>query len=101
MLNTILVGDRDNFYLLYSSAGFIEGLIVTGYFIYPDFTKTETFTFLELGDGVYGAKGLSLPATGRSSTTVDIMEKYGLVMKEDGVTKILEIFSFSHKRAEI
>jgi len=56
---------------------------------------------LELGDGVYGAKGLSLPATGRSSTTVDIMEKYGLVMKEDGVTKILEIFSFSHKRAEI
>jgi len=73
------------FQIFYASAGFKEGLTVTGYIIYPDMTKSNILEFDELGDGIYS--GL-FPFEKKSN---NLIERYGLVMKENGVTKLFEI----------
>ena len=85
MTISILRDNKDNFQLLYSSIQFATGLTVTGYLIYPDLTKSDPFTFNEEGDGIY-----SITITHSRKTNTNI-EKYGLVIKEDGVVKKFEI----------
>lgn len=83
---TITVRHHENvFQVFYASAGFKERLTVTGYVIYPDLTKSDVLEFDELGDGVYS--GL-FPFEKKSNNRI---EKYGIVMKENGVTKLFEI----------
>ena len=73
------------FQIFYASASFREGLTVTGYVIYSDMTKSDVLEFNELGDGIYS--GL-FPFEKKSN---NLIERYGLVMKENGVTKLFEI----------
>src|SRR4030042_6303315 len=73
---------KTEFTLFYSATGFGEGKIVTGYLIYPDFTKSPLTTFNEIGDGIYGA---SFPYMRK---TLEYEEKYGIVVKEDEATKL-------------
>jgi len=73
------------FQLFYASKGFQEGLIVTGYFIYSDLTKSDVQTFEELGDGIYS---VFFPYVQKSNKKI---ERYGVVVKENGVTKLFEI----------
>ena len=73
------------FQIFYSSKGFQEGLTVTGYLIYTDLTKSDVQTFEELGDGIYS---MLFPYVQRSNNRI---ERYGLVMKENEVTKLFEI----------
>ena len=75
------------FQVFYQSLNFQEGLTVTGYVIYPDLTKSDVLEFDELGDGIYS--GL-FPFEKKSN---DRIEKYGTVMKENGVTKLFEIIN--------
>lgn len=82
---TILISNKLNFQLLYSAEKFIVGITVTGYFIYPDLTKSDVFTFDEIGDGIY-----AISTTHHWKTDSNI-EKYGLVIKENGVVKKFEI----------
>jgi len=73
------------FQIFYASAGFLAGLAVTGYVIYSDMTKSDILEFEELGDGIYS--GL-FPFEKKSNK---LIERYGVVMKENGVTKLFEI----------
>ena len=83
---TITVQYHENvFQIFYAATSFQEGLTVTGYMIYPDLTKSDVLEFEDLDDGIYS--GL-FPFVKKSNNRV---EKYGLVMKEDGVTKLFEI----------
>lgn len=84
-ITTVLINNEETYHLLYSSQKFVDGLTVTGYFIYPDMSKSDIFTFDPLGDGIYYVK---LPHTRKTSLNV---EKYGLVVKEDGVVKKFEM----------
>ncbi|MCK4789704.1 MAG: hypothetical protein KAV87_38545, partial [Desulfobacteraceae bacterium] len=64
---------------------FQEGLTITGYVIYPDMTKSDVLEFDELGDGIYSGM---FPFVKKSNNQI---ERYGLVMKENGVTKLFDI----------
>lgn len=77
------------FQIFYAAASFQEGLTITGYVIYPDITKSDVLEFEELGDGIYS--GL-FPFVKKSNNRI---EKYGLVMKENGVTKLFEIVNLT------
>ena len=83
-ITVTLIGE-DSFTLLYASVGFSVGLTVTGYVIYPDMEKSDEFAFDELGDGIYG---VSIPYTNKRNWITD---KYGIVVKENGVPKKFEI----------
>lgn len=76
---------KGNFQLFYSPHGFKEGLNVTGYLIYSDFSKSGVLNFVELGDGVYA---INVPYDRK---TLEFDEKYGVVIKEDGETKHFDI----------
>jgi len=83
---TLTLRHHENvFQVFYASKGFQEGLTVTGYVIYPDMTKSNILEFEELGDGIYS--GL-FPFEKKSN---NLIERYGMVMKENGVTKLFEI----------
>jgi len=97
MIDTILIEDIKDFTLLYKAINFAVGLTVTGYFIYPNTQKSDVFNFVELGDGIYAAAALKLLQVDSG----DLMQKYGLVIKENGIVKKFEIFSFSVKGSEI
>lgn len=84
-VDIILRHHENVFQVFYASTSFQEELTITGYVIYPDMTKSDVLEFDELGDGVYS--GL-FPFEKKSNKRI---EKYGLVMKEDGVTKLFEI----------
>ena len=84
-INIVLRHHENVFQIFYASVGFQEGLTITGYVIYPDLTKSDVLEFDELGDGIYS--GL-FPFEKKSNNRI---EKYGVVMKEDGVTKLFEI----------
>ena len=84
-INIVLRHHENVFQIFYASVSFQEGLTITGYVIYPDMTKSEPLEFDELGDGIYS--GL-FPFEKKSNNRI---EKYGIVMKEDGVTKLFEI----------
>jgi len=103
-METILIEDIKDFHLFYQASGFVEGLIVTGYFIYPDLHKGNVFTFVEIGDGIYGVvltpDNLD-PLVAEKPTLIDLMKKYGLVLKENGVAKKFQAFGFSAKGSEI
>ncbi len=71
--------------LFYAARNFQVGLTVTGYLIYSDLTKSDVQTFEELGDGIYS---VFFPYTQKSNK---IVERYGLVVKENGATKLFEI----------
>ena len=64
--------------IFYNSSKFTEGLTVTGYFILPDdgVSKTDVFTFTELGDGIYYL-----------DYTYTMIGKHSLVVKENGEVK--------------
>lgn len=94
----ILITSSKDFYLLYNSVGFVEGVFVTGYLIYPDLQKGKVFIFDEMGDGIYSAK-VALDVEKDSGD--ELMEKYGLVIKENGTVRKFEIFGFTVKRAEM
>jgi len=85
MAITILINNKKDIQLLYSARNFVTGLIVTGYFIYPDFQKSDVFTFDELGDGIYSVEIVHNRRTDSNT------EKYGIVVKENGVVKKFEI----------
>ena len=72
---------KGNFQLFYAPSGFKVGLVVTGYLIYPDFSKSPVLSFTELGDGVYA---VNVPYNRK---TMEFDEKYGIVIKENGETK--------------
>lgn len=78
---TVQIRNSTEIQLLYSAEKFTTGLNVTGYLIYPDLSKSSVLTFNELGDGIYVAM---FPYT-RKTTELD--EKYGIVVKENGITK--------------
>lgn len=85
---TITVRHYENvFQIFYAAVDFQEGLTVTGYVIYPDLTKSDVLEFEELGDGIYS--GL-FPFEKKSNKRI---ERYGLVMKENGMTKLFEIIN--------
>ena len=84
-INIVLRHHENVFQIFYASVSFQEGLTVTGYVIYPDLTKSDVLEFDELGDGIYS--GL-FPFEKKSNNRI---EKYGIVMKEDGATKLFEI----------
>ena len=73
------------FHLFYSSVNFTEGLVVSCYFIYPDLVKSEVFTFNDLGDGIYAAEITQVRKPDLNT------EKYGIVVKEDGVVKKFDL----------
>jgi len=98
---TILIEDINDFTMLYSSVNFATGLIVTGYFIYPDLSAGNVFTFTELGDGVYGIRLIPTNLNSLVLKESDLMQKYGLVLKENGIVKRFSIVSFSVKGSEI
>ena len=75
------------FQVFYTSRNFQEGLTVTGYLIYSDLTKSDVQTFEELGDGIYSA---FFPYIQKSNKRI---ERYGLVGKENGVTRLFEIIN--------
>lgn len=77
------------FQIFYASAGFKEDLIVTGYVIYSDMTKSPIVNFDELGDGIYSG---IFPFEKKSN---NLIERYGLVMKENGVPKLFEIVNLT------
>ena len=81
----ILIDNKTEFRLLYSAAKFRTEKTVTGYFIYPDFSKSDVFTFDDLGDGVYS---VIIPHNKQTNSNMD---KYGLVIKENGTVKKVEI----------
>ena len=85
MAFTILIENKKEFRLFYSAVKFKTGKTVTGYFIYPNLTKSDVFTFDELGDGVY-----TVTITHKKQTNSN-MDKYGLVIKENGSVKRIEI----------
>lgn len=78
---TIRNSGLGSYQLFYASGGFVEGLTVTGYIIYPDLTKSSVLPFDELGDGIY--VGI-VPYVRK---TMEYDEKYGMVIKENGETK--------------
>ena len=84
-INVTVRHHENVFQIFYASISFQEELTVTGYVIYPDMTKSDVLEFDELGDGIYS--GL-FPFEKKSNNRI---EKYGLVMKENGVTKLFEI----------
>ncbi len=86
----IIIDNRKKFRLLYSAGEFKDGLVVTGYFIYPDLQKSNVFTFDAVGDGVYSTE------ITHNKQTDSNMEKYGLVIKEDGVVKKFEIIQIQN-----
>lgn len=85
MTISVILNNETEFHLLYSAEGFIKGLTVTGYFIYPNMQKSDVFTFDELGDGIYAV------VINHTRELVSNTEKYGLVLKEDGIVKKFEI----------
>lgn len=85
MAFTILIDNKKEFRLLYSAVKFKAGKTVTGYFIYPNLAKSDVFTFDDIGDGVY-----AVTITHKKQTDSN-MDKYGLVIKENGVVKQIEI----------
>lgn len=86
----IVLNNGKIFRLLYSAVDFTIGLTVTGYFIYPDKVKSSVFTFDDLGDGVY-----AIEITGTRESRQNT-EKYGLVIKENGVVKKFEIIQMHY-----
>jgi len=86
MAITITIRHHENvFQIFYASAGYQEAVTVTGYVIYPNMTKSDVVEFDELGDGIYSG---TFPFEKQSNNRT---EKLGLVMKENGVTKLFEI----------
>lgn len=79
------IGRNYHFQLLYSALGFVAGLAVTGYLIYPDRTKSDVVVFEDLGDGIYAG---DFPYIRK---TAELDEKYGVVIKENGVVKHFEL----------
>jgi len=77
------------FQLFYASAGFLEGVEVTGYIIYPDMTKSDVLQLDELGDGIYSG---FFPFIKKSNK---LIERYGIVMKENGATKLFKIINLT------
>ena len=84
-INIVLRHHENVFQIFYFAINLQEGLTITGYVIYPDMTKSDVLEFDELGDGIYS--GL-FPFEKKSNNRI---EKYGIVMKEDGATKLFEI----------
>jgi len=89
-VTTIIIDNKTKFHLLYSAEEFKAGIVVTGYFIYPNLQKSPVFTFESLDDGIY-----SVEITHNKQTNSN-MEKYGLVIKEDGVVKKFEIIQIQN-----
>ena len=86
MAITITVRHHENvFQIFYFAKNFQEGLTITGYVIYPDMTKSDVLEFDELGDGIYSGM---FPFVKKSNNRI---ERYGIVMKENGVTKLFDI----------
>ena len=82
---SIILNNETEFRLLYSGREFKDDLIVTGYFIYSDLSKSDVFTFDNLGDGIYAVE------IKHTRKLVSNHEKYGLVLKENGIPKKFEI----------
>lgn len=80
-LVVIPIRGKSSFNLLYSSQGFVTGLTVTGYLIYPDVTKSGVVSFDEIGDGIYSA------SFSYQQKIPEHTEKYGIVVKENGDIK--------------
>lgn len=90
MAISLTVRHHENiFQVFYASSKFQEGLTVTGYIIYPDMTKSDVLEFDELGDGIYSG---FFPFVKKSNNRI---ERYGVVMKENGVTKLFEIVNLT------
>ena len=81
---------KGTFQLFYAPFGFKEGLVVTGYLIYPDFSKSPILSFEELGDGVYAVN------ITYKRKTMEYDEKYGIVIKENGETKHFNIIQMEN-----
>lgn len=88
---SVLIDNKKDFCLLFSATKFKTGRTVTGYFIYPDLTKSDVFTFDEIGDGIY-----AITTTHHWKTDSNI-EKYGLVIKENGIVKKFEIIQIQEE----
>lgn len=73
------------FQLFYQAEKFATHKNVTGYLIFPDMSKSETFVFNELGDGIYEK------FCDYERKTDSHIEKYGLVVKEDATVKFFDI----------
>lgn len=71
--------------LFYAATLFQEGLTVTGYAIYDDATKSAVVSFTDLDDGIYTAT-MPIVQTNKSAS-----EKYGVLVKENGIPKEFEI----------
>ena len=103
MLGSILIKDNKEFRLFYSATGFAKEVTVTGYLIYPNVEKSPVLNFDELGDGIYTVvvkfdKNTN-PLTRKKKHR--LMDKYCLLIKENGIVKYFEVFSFTCKGAEI
>ena len=71
--------------IFYQTCLFVEGVVVTGYLINPDTTTSLLQTFTEIGDGVY-----YLDVQIKRLDGFQDVDKFGLVVKENGVTKKFE-----------
>jgi len=78
MAINIVNQNEGSYRLFYSSKGFLEGLNVTGYFIFNDGTKSDIFIFDDIGDGIY-----TIERDFEKQNSAH-MEKMGIVVKEDG-----------------
>jgi len=67
--------------MLYSTVGFCTGISVTGYLIFPNRTRSAEVTFVDLGDGIYAG---DFPYQRQTNC---LYEKYGVVIKENGVPR--------------
>lgn len=71
--------------IFYQTNLFTEGVVVTGYLINPDTTTSVLHTFTELGDGIY-----CLDVSIKRRDGFQDVDKFGIVIKENGVTKKFE-----------
>lgn len=71
--------------VFYQTTMFVEGIVVTGYLINPDKTTSLLHTFTEIGDGVY-----YLDLQIKRLEGFQDVDKFGIVIKENGVTKKFE-----------
>ncbi len=76
---------NNNDAIFYQAVGFREEVAVTGFIIFPDMTKSLESSFTELGDGIYYLKVCLKGLKGYKD-----MDKFGVVIKENDVTKKFE-----------
>ena len=87
---TILIDNKEDFNLLYAAKQFADDVTVTGYFIYPDLQKSDIFSFDNIGDGIFSATVI------HNRKTDSYVEKYGMVIKENGVVMKFEIIQIQN-----